>query len=187
MSENFQVDSRIITYLIITQGKSFIPRLKDDMFLKRKISVSTYCSTRLDLLFSTEQADRWLQLKRSWPDSAVTELNDGPYLAHLRATHIALLLMVLTKKCRDINLSIEADTFIEKYLEENNASMIKNLIELYNRALAAPVDGVLAIAQAMASYLCQNQCSQETILDFGRQLYGAVDSYSADFKKVKIV
>ena len=157
------------------------------MFFKRKISVSTYCSTRLDLLFSAEQADRWLQLKRSWPDPAVVGVDDDLYLAHLRAAHIELLSMVITKQYRNINLCMEAGTFIEKYLNDRNVSKIKTLIQQYNRALgSSPIDSILAMAQSMASYLCQNECSQESILAFREQFYAAVESYRSDFKEVKL-
>jgi hypothetical protein len=158
------------------------------MFFKRKISVSTYCATRLDLLFSREQADRWLELKHSWPDPAIVGIDDNLYLTHLRSAHIELLLMVITKKYMpNLDICTQASTFIEKYLDDHNALMIKNLIDLYHRALASsPIDGVLAMAQALAYHICQSQCSQETIHALGGQLYGAVESYRSDFKEVKL-
>jgi hypothetical protein len=158
------------------------------MFFKRKISVSEYCGTRLDLLFSSQQTELWLKLKYSWPDNAIVSANDDLYLTHLRAAHIEVLSMAVTKKYIDMNISIEMANFINNFLDNHAQSRIKYLLPLYNRALAAlPQDGILGIAQFLAEQLSQNNSSQDTVLAFGGQLYGALESIRADFKQIKLV
>ena len=68
------------------------------MFFKRKLSVSAYCTTRLDLLLGQEQANIWRTLKQSWPDPAITLVDEGSYLDRMRAAHVELLLIVITKE-----------------------------------------------------------------------------------------
>jgi hypothetical protein len=159
------------------------------MFFKRKISVDEYCKTRLDLLFSDQQAQVWLQLKQSWPDFKYLSISDNLYLSHLRAAHIEILLMVVIKKfALRNNIYDEVEEFIDNYLNEHNESNIMDLLPLYSHALgSSPIDGVLVMAKFMADCLYQGKCSQETILSFRVQLYGAIDSIRADFKKVKLV
>jgi hypothetical protein len=158
------------------------------MFFKRKISVDEYCKTRLDLLFSDQQTQVWLQLKQSWPDFKYLSVNDHLYLMHLRAAHIEILLMVVIKKfvLRN-NIYDEVDEFIDNYLNEHNESNITDLLPLYSHALgSSPIDGILAMANLIANSLYQDKCSQEIILLFRAQLYGAIDLIRADFKKVKL-
>lgn len=158
------------------------------MFFKRKISVSEYCTTRLDLFFSSQQTELWFQLKQAWPDDAVVTANDDLYLTHIRAAHIEVLSMAVTKKYADIYISIEMGKFINNFLDHRAQSTIENLLPLYSRALASlPSDGILGIAQFLAEQICQNNCSQDTVLAFGAQLYGALESIRADFKQIKLV
>jgi len=158
------------------------------MLFKQKISVSDYCRTRLDLLFSSEQAELWLQLKRSFSDNAIVTVNDDLYLTHLRAVHIELLSMVVTKKYMpDLDIVMQMSDFIETYLDNHNELEIKSLLRLYSRALASPMDGILSMVQSMMDYICQNQCKQETVFAFRELCYGVVQSIRADFKEVKLV
>ncbi len=158
------------------------------MFFKRKISVSEYCRTRLDLLFSSQQTELWLQLKQAWPDKAIVTANDDLYLTNIRAAHIEVLSMAVTKKYADIYISIEMSKSINSFLDHHAQSTIKNTLPLYNRALASiPQDGILGIAQFLAEIICQNNCSQDTVLAFGGQLHGALESIHADFKQIKLV
>lgn len=158
------------------------------MLFKQKISVSDYCRTRIDLLFSVEQAELWLQLKRSCPDHAIVAISDNLYLTHLRAVHIELLSMVVTKKYMpNLDRVMQMSEFIETYLDNHNQLEIKSLLRPYSRALGSPIDGILAIVQSMMAYICQNQCKQETVFAFRELCYGAVQSIRADFKEVKLV
>jgi hypothetical protein len=159
------------------------------MFFKRKISVDEYCKTRLDLLFSDQQTQVWLQLKQSWPDYINLSASDHLYLTHLRAAHIEILLMVVIKKfALRNNIYDEVEECIDNYLNEDNESNIIDILPLYSRALgSSSIDGILSMAKFMATNICNDKCPQETILSFRVQLYGAIDSIRADFKKVKIV
>lgn len=162
---------------------------KVSMFFKREISVSAYCKTRLDLLFGENQAQLWLRLKQSWPDYKNLSVSDHLYLAHLRAAHIQILSMIVIKKyASNLDIFIELDKFIDNYLDEHNESYIKELLPLYSKALgSSPIDGILAIAEFMANCIYQDKCSEETILSFRAQLYGAIHSIQADFKEVKLL
>ena len=132
------------------------------MFFKRKISVSEYCKTRLDLLFSDQQAQVWLQLKQSWPDYKYLSISDHLFLMHVRAAHIEILSMVVTKKyASNLNIYMEMEEFIKNYLDEHNESNIKELLPLYSHALgSSPIDGIMEMAKFIAVCLYQDKCSQ---------------------------
>ena len=159
------------------------------MFFKRKITVPEYCKTRLNLLFSDQQAQVWLQLKQTWPDLKYLSVSDHLFLTHIRAAHIVVLSMVVTKKyASNIDIFIEMESFVDNYLNSHNESYIRDLIPLYNRAMgSAAIDSILPMAKLIADNLYQDKCSQKTILTFRVQLYGAIDAIRADFKKVKLI
>lgn len=158
------------------------------MLFRRKLSVSEYCATRLDTLFSTQQTELWLQLKQSWSDRAVATAADDFYLTNLRAAHIEVLSMAVAKKYADIYMSLEMEKSITIFLDNHHQSAIKDLLPLYNRALASlPSDGILGIAQFFAAQVCHNNCSQDTVLAFAAQLYAALESIRQDFKFIKLI
>jgi hypothetical protein len=159
------------------------------LLFKRNITINEYLTTRLDLLFSSEQAERWLELKRACGDKVVSDLEDDLYLMHLRAASIVLLSMVLTKKYfRNDDIMFSMSMFIDKYLDHRNEPLIKHFIDLYSQAMGRiPTDGILAVAFAMLEYLCQHEYAQETLLGCREMFYDAVASFRADFKDVKLV
>ncbi|MGB5107111.1 MAG: hypothetical protein WBP29_02865 [Candidatus Zixiibacteriota bacterium] len=158
------------------------------MFFKRKIPVSEYCTTRLDLLFSPQQAELWLQLKRSWPDISVVHASNDVYLTNIRAAHIEVLSMAVTKRSRDIYVSVTMQRSIETYLDQHSYMTVKALLPMYARALASfPPDGILGIAHFLAESVCPSGYSEDTVIGFGGQLYGALESIRGDFKQVKLI
>lgn len=157
------------------------------MFFRRKLPIDVYCRTRLDLLFSIEQAEDWLTFKRTSLDQAIIGVDESLYLAHLRAASIELISMAVTKKYKSIDLFIQMSTFIDKYLDNNNAGYVKALLDLYGHALGSPVDGVGAMSGLMMESLCQNRCSEETRLYFRDFFYVGLGSIRQDFKKVKLL
>lgn len=159
------------------------------MFFKRKISINEYLTTRLDLLFSAEQAERWLEVKKLCGDEAFAGIRDDLYLMHLRAAHIQLLYMVVIKRYyRDLDLLFGIEAFIDQYLDGRNEPLIKLYLDLYSDALgSSAIDGVLAMTGAVMESLCHNACCRETLFGFRSLFYGAVASIRADFKQVKLV
>ena len=159
------------------------------MFFKQKITASDYCKTRLDLLFSVEQANRWLDIKRVWPDPALVAADDDAFLTYLRGAHIELLSMVITKwyLMRNREVVSESMRYIDEYLDDHDPSM-KLLVDQYCHALASsPVDGPSGMVAAMMDWLCPKGCNQETFYGLRAQFQGAIDSYRKDFKQVKLV
>ena len=133
------------------------------MLFKRKISVEEYCKTRLDLLFSEEQAERWLQLKKSNLDPTIIAIDDDLFLTHMRAVHIELLSMVVVKKyAGSYKILMEMSMFIRKYLNEHKQLIVESLQDIYSQAIgSSPIDGILAMTCCMLENICQNQCAQK--------------------------
>jgi hypothetical protein len=159
------------------------------MFFKKKLSVASYLQTRLDLLFSKEQTNLWLELKQSWPESSISSADSDLFLTHLRAAHIEVISMVVTKKLAgNFNMFIEMQDFIEDYLVKHNEPYMKELLPLYSKALASiPTDGILGIATFLADCISGNNYTEQTVMAFGSQLYHAVESIRADLKDIKLV
>jgi hypothetical protein len=143
----------------------------------------------LDLLFSSEQTECWLEVKRLCGDKAVADLREDLYLMHLRAAHIQLLSMVLTKKYfRNDDILFSMSIFIDDYLDHRNESLIKHYVDFYSQALgSSAIDGILAMAGAMMESLCQHASTRETLFGFREMFYSAVASFRSDFKEVKLV
>ena len=157
------------------------------MFFKRRISVREYCTTRLDLLFSEEQTKVWLQLKQTWPDQAIIVADENQFLSHFAAAHITLLSMAVTKKYRDIEISVETDSVIESYLVEHDRPIVSLLLPLYDRALVSVVeDGVLGLALFMLDQVCSNTCREDTAQSLKSHLYASLYAIRGDFKQVKL-
>ena len=159
------------------------------MFFKKKISIDLYLQTRLDLLFSNEQINRWLQLKQSLGDELLISVNDDLFLEHIEAAHIEVIYMVLSKRYADnsdISLKMEED--IRFYLIKNNQSYINDLLPLYSKALAStPTDGVLGLAKFLSDSVCPDSNTVKAVNVFSDQLYNAVGSIHSDFKTMNIV
>jgi hypothetical protein len=159
------------------------------MFFKKKLSVGSYLQTRLDLLFSKEQTNLWLELKQSWPETSISSANSDLFLTHLRAAHIEVISMVVIKEyARNLNIFMEMQDFTEDYLVKHNESYIKELLPLYSKALASiPTDGILGMATFLADCVSGDNYTEQTVVAFGSQLYHAVESIRADFKDIKLV
>ena len=110
------------------------------MFFKEKISIDLYLQTRLDLLFSNEQINRWLQLKKSLGEELLISVNDDLFLEHIEAAHIEVIYMVLSKRYADnSDIPLKMEDYIKFYLIKNNQSYINELLPLYsNRRSSGP-------------------------------------------------
>jgi hypothetical protein len=165
------------------------------MFFKRKISVSNYCTTRLDLLFSEKQADAWLAFKRSIDDPAVARADDQNCLDHLRAASIELMLIVMIKKSavglRALDLSSDARIFTEGYLQAKGQDQLDWMCATYNQAFGSsagtPFDGVTLMAASLVQSICDGECAESTNGKFDALLHAASESFISDFKQVKLV
>jgi hypothetical protein len=158
------------------------------MLFKRKLSASSYLQTRLDLLFSQEQAELWLQARKLCGDSALLSLRDDLYLMHLRAAHIQLLLMVLTKKYfKNNELIFTIESYVEDYLDESDGWFIKSLLSKYSHALGSGYDGVLSMTRAVLDDLCGSLNEPETLIGFRALFYDSVCAFRSDIKAVRLV
>ena len=159
------------------------------MFFKKKISIDLYLQTRLDLLFSNEQINRWLQLKQSLGDELLISVNDDLFLEHIEAAHIEVIYMVLSKRYADnSDIPLKMEDYIKFYLIKNNQSYINELLPLYSKALAStPTDGVLGLAKFLSDSVCPDSNTVKAVNVFSDQLYNAVGSIHSDFKTMNIV
>jgi len=159
------------------------------MFFKEKISIDLYLQTRLDLLFSNEQINRWLQLKKSLGEELLISVNDDLFLEHIEAAHIEVIYMVLSKRYADnSDIPLKMEDYIKFYLIKNNQSYINELLPLYSKALAStPTDGVLGLAKFLSDSVCPDSNTVKAVNVFSDQLYNAVGSIHSDFKTMNIV
>ena len=159
------------------------------MFFKEKISIDLYLQTRLDLLFSNEQINRWLQLKQSLGDELLISVNDDLFLEHIEAAHIEVIYMVLSKRYADnSDIPLKMEDYIKFYLIKNNQSYINELLPSYSNALAStPTDGVLGLAKFLSDSVCPDSNTVKAVNVFSDQLYNAVGSIHSDFKTMNIV
>jgi hypothetical protein len=159
------------------------------MFFKEKISIDLYLQTRLDLLFSNEQINRWLQLKKSLGEELLISVNDDLFLEHIEAAHIEVIYMVLSKRYADnSDIPLKMEDYIKFYLIKNNQSYINELLPLYSKALAStPTDGVLGLAKLLSDSVCPDSNTVKAVNVFSDQLYNAVGSIHSDFKTMNIV
>ena len=165
------------------------------MFFKRKISVTDYCTTRLDLLFSEKQADAWLAFKRSIDDPAIAQADEQNYLDHLKAASIELMLIVTIQKSasgqRALDFASEARQFTERYLERKGQDKLNVLCGIYEHAFGSsagtPLDGVALMAESLTRSICHNECAESTLGKFDGLLHVVSESFISDFKQVKLV
>ncbi|MBI5868609.1 MAG: hypothetical protein HZB43_10020 [candidate division Zixibacteria bacterium] len=162
------------------------------MLFKRKVSVNEYCTTRFDLLFSAEQAERWLEIKRSSPDPVIAAIGAEFYLKHLRAVHFLLLSMAVRERYAwESDIMMGLDVCSRRYLESHKSTYEGNLAELYyqryRRSNTLPKNRLFETAEFMLDCLCDEKCSQESVLALQEQLDSACASFRADFREIKLI
>ena len=157
------------------------------MLFKRRISVSEYCTTRLDLLLSPQQAKIWTSARAASPDPAFRQWDQAVFLANMRAAHLQLLGIPITRSY-PFGLSMEASEFIDDYLARSEHEGLKPLVLEYNSAFgSSPTDGVLAMAQLFGDKVGEGRLAEATIRQLWEDFYAALRSVFDDFKKVRLV
>jgi hypothetical protein len=158
------------------------------LFFKRRVTVSEYCETRLNWLFSSEQTKILTSLKTQSDDPALCCADKEIFLKNLRAAHLQLLSMAITKTYMTINLFAEVATFIATYLERVGLTELTSLQKEYNGAFgSSAVDGVLSMVQLLSRTVAAGHFSEDTVAELQKLMYGSLAWIMDDFRKVKIV
>ncbi|HEU0220369.1 MAG TPA: hypothetical protein VFQ98_06155 [Gallionella sp.] len=158
------------------------------MFFKKRVSVPQYCDARLSILFSQEQARQWVCLKDEFPDATLRNVDEQLFLDEMRAAHLQLISLAITKQYHDIEIAMEVSACVSSFLAKGGNQKLEDAEHTYNQAFgSSPTDGVLAMARLFSTRVAKGALSQETVADIRETFYSALASVFADFKQVKIV
>ncbi len=157
------------------------------MLFKRRLSVDEYCTTRLNLLFSPQQADLWNSARLSSPDPVFRACAADTFLANMRAVHVELMALPIAKTY-PIVIGMEASDAIDRYLDRTGNGELRPLVQEYNQAFgSSPSDGILIMAQLFADRVAGGRLAQSTVRQVYEDMYVALRSLYDDFKKIRLV
>jgi len=124
--------------------------------------------------------------RRGIHDPHLDAADQDQYLANLRAINIELMHIAIAKNYA--SACMDANEFIERYLNEHGLSAIELLRCEYNSAFgSSSTDGVEQMALLFAHKLTGSKMSSAALQSYYHEFYNVLRTYFEEFKSITLV
>jgi hypothetical protein len=156
------------------------------MFFKKKVSVTDYCTDKLDFLFSPEREATWDGLRTRCNDAVLNQADRILYYDNVKAIMLRVLGIAIAKNC-NLDSGVAATVFISNYLKTRGLTKIYSLSGEYSAAFGASTsDGLMLVIELFADKVTQSKMEESSKREFFMEFSGVWKKLFEEFKSIKL-